>query len=635
LAYVIATLVPVLALGAILTQLLRTQANDRGIAEGRTQAQLIARSTVAPVLDGDSTRSLTVDEYEYDRLQIAAQGVLDGGQVLRMRVRDLSGHIVYPRADVTETPIDGNALKATRGATVADLTRLDADTRVDNPGPRVIEVYVPLTNAQYGTRIGVLEVYLSYAPIASDIARHQRTVYVALLDGLALLWLCLIGVTASVIRSLRRETHAHAYLAKHDALTGLPNRAALLRHMNGLLDSGVRPVSVALLTVARFGKLSDALGRSNADRILVTLAERLREFSRGGAGVARLDGVEFAIVSTDKSVHEWLLGVRAALCEPIEIDGLRIAVDLTIGYDICSGGACADADTMLARAAVARTAARHASSGLLKYTPAQEQHDATALSLLAEVHRAIADNELVLHYQPKYDISTARIVSVEALIRWQHPTRGLLYPAAFIEAVEETEFIEDITAWVVRESCRAVRQLPDDVRMAVNVSARSLVQPEFAARILEIVRSERVRASRLILEVTETAVITDPISAQRTLGQLRKAGFAVSIDDFGAGQTSLSHLVAMPIDELKIDRAIVGDIVKNSRSAAVVRSVIELGHSLGISVTAEGVETEQILATLRSLGCDVAQGYFFSRPVPLAALREELGDPGPLVPSGL
>ena len=213
---------------------------------------------------------------------------------------------------------------------------------------------------------------------------------------------------------------------------------------------------------------------------------------------------------------------------------------------------------------------------------------------------------------------------MEALVRWQHPTRGLLHPAAFLDAVEQTELIEDLTTWVLHDACRAAVRFPESVRVAVNISARSLARPDFGTDLIAVVRGEGLRPDRIILEVTETAVITDPRQARRTLMQLREQGFAISIDDFGTGQTSLSQLVGMPIDELKIDRTFVHDMIENPRSTAVVRAVIELGHSLGISVTAEGVESESVVRMLADLGCDVAQGYYFSRPVPLAELLPDL-----------
>lgn len=629
-AYAAVTLVPVLVLGLVLTQLLRAQEDDSGKNAGVAQARLLARAVVAPSLDGHATSMLTPGEYA--RLRHNLDAAVSERQVLRLRVRDLSGRIVFPRDSADEdSQVDDDALDAARGETVARLTHLNADESGSDPGPRVVEVYLPLVAQQTNQRIGVLEMYLPYAQIASAISARQRSMFITLLAGLGLLWLCLIGVTASVIRHLRREIAANAYLADHDVLTGLANRTRLRQRLTRLTSGSDEPLVLAEFNINRFRQLTDTLGPANGDSVLKTIAQRLREFAGPGGYLARLSGGDFAVLGriAPDEVPDWLSRLRTCMREPLEIDGVPLAVDITIGYEFRADGSM-DADTLLAHAAVALTAAkRGVTTTVTRYAPELELHNATALTLVAEIGAAIERDELVLHFQPKYDVPHGRLSSVEALVRWQHPARGLLFPDSFIGAVEETELIDDLTAWVLRQACRAAMSLEPSVRVAVNVSARSLAQPDFAADVIDVVRAEAVPSSRIILEVTETAVITDPRRARRTLMKLRESGFAISIDDFGAGQTSLSQLVDMPLDELKIDRTFVGDMLENARSAAVVHAVIQLGHSLGISVTAEGVESESILCSLRDLGCDVAQGYHFSRPVPLDELMQLLREPVP------
>lgn len=623
------TLVPVLVLGLVLTQLLSAQQNDSGKDAGIAQARMLARAVIAPALDGHSTAMLTPGEYS--RLRRSLNAAVSEKQVLRLRVRDLAGQIEFPRHELDDGQVDDEALEAARGETVARLTYLNADQSTTDLGPRVVEVYLPLVAQQTGRRIGVLEMYLPYAPIAAAIHDRQRTMFIALLAGLALLWLCLIGVTASVIRHLRREIAANAYLADHDVLTGLANRNRLRQRLTRLTSMSDEPLVLAEFNINRFRQLTDTLGPANGDSVLKTIAQRLHEFAGPRGYLARLSGGDFAVLGriAPDEVSDWLARLRTCMREPLEIDGVPLAVDITVGYEFRADGSM-DADTLLAHSAVALTAAkRSVATAVTRYAPDLEVHNATALTLVAEIGAAIECDQLVLHFQPKYDVPHGRLSSVEALVRWQHPTRGLLFPDAFIGAVEETELIDDLTAWVLRQACRAARSLDPSVRVAVNVSARSLGQPEFAEDVINVVRAEAVPASRIILEVTETAVITDPHRARRTLMRLRESGFAISIDDFGAGQTSLSQLVDMPLDELKIDRTFVGDMLENSRSAAVVHAVIQLGHSLGISVTAEGVESELILRSLHDLGCDVAQGYHFSRPVPLTDLMQLLDAPVP------
>jgi EAL domain-containing protein (putative c-di-GMP-specific phosphodiesterase class I) len=281
-----------------------------------------------------------------------------------------------------------------------------------------------------------------------------------------------------------------------------------------------------------------------------------------------------------------------------------------------------DAGRLIQRADVALYVAKDQHLGVVAYSVDHDHYSSAALRLVAELATAIDDGQLVLHYQPKVNLATNEVDSVEALVRWNHPTRGLLYPDAFLPAVEQTELIEPLTWWVLRNASLDLAQLDPTGRLtvAVNISARSLVRGDFADDVLAVLTDPH----RVVLEVTETQLLTDPPRAAATLRRLHEAGFVVSIDDFGAGQTSLGYLAMLPVGELKIDRSFVFAMMSNERNAAIVRSVIELGHSLGLSVTAEGVETAEAQDRLRTYGCDTVQGYFLSRPLTLAALAERL-----------
>ena len=619
--YAAVTLVPVVLLGLVLVDLLREQASSRGLGEGITQAQLVARSTIAPLLDDGPLSDLS--PLEYARLKHSVGSSITAGQILRLRLRDQHGVVVFT-SDRSFLGVgdDDGAEEATEGHTVAELTRLNADSPREPLGPRAVEVYLPLDAAADGKQIGVVELYLPYEPIAAEISRGERTVFGALALGLLLLWLCLTAVSVSVIRRLRRESAAHAYLAGHDVLTGLANRARFGELVTTTAAEACEAgATVALLNLDRFRQVNDALGHANADKVLVTIADRLRDAVGDAGSVARLDGDEFGIVlrsfagDREAALHH----LRDVVQAPLEIDGLPLSVEATIGYAVTD---CAESAELLRRADTALMAAKREHRGLLAYSPDQDGHNATALSLVSQLRSAVDAGELVLHYQPKYDVTGSGFASVEALVRWQHPERGLLFPDAFLDAVEQTELIDDLTRWVLGEACHAASVLDHyGVRhVAVNISARSLVHPRFADDVINLVTRAGTDPSHIVLEITETAVMTNPQRAVHTLRRLRDAGFQISIDDFGAGQTSLSHLVMLPVDELKIDRAFVMHMLDDPRSAAIVRTVIELGHSLGVSVTAEGVETGDVLGAVRDLHCDTAQGYLFSRPVPLAAI---------------
>jgi predicted signal transduction protein with EAL and GGDEF domain len=359
---------------------------------------------------------------------------------------------------------------------------------------------------------------------------------------------------------------------------------------------------------------------------LVTLAERLCAHLREGDTVARLGGDEFGIVLS--GVHgaseavEVLARLRSVLGAPLRINGLPLAVEASVGFALAPGDG-SDVGALLQRADLAMYVAKRHHLAVAHYRTEHDHYDSSTLTLVAELSTAIAEGQLLLHYQPKASLRREAVTAVEALVRWQHPTRGLLYPDAFLPAAEQTELIEPLTRWVLRTATAALPALDPGgtLAVAVNVSARSLARPEFADDVLGLLAETGADPARVILEITETALLSDPPHAARTLGRLHRAGLRISIDDFGAGQTSLGYLAMLPISELKIDKAFVMSMLTDERKAAIVHSVIKLGHSLGFSVTAEGVETAEVLERLGALGCDTVQGYLIGRPVDLADLN--------------
>ncbi|HET7530284.1 MAG TPA: bifunctional diguanylate cyclase/phosphodiesterase [Mycobacteriales bacterium] len=631
--YAAVSLVPVLLLGACLLLLTHRQATARGLAEGANEANLVARSSIAPQLEGHSlSEGLTAQEQRalLRTVELSARN----GQVLRVRLRDLSGRVVFSPDNSGVGTIDDEALEAAGGETVTRLTWLNADEDgADSPerGPRVVEAYTPLLAAQSTRPIGVLEVYLPYAPIRADVSHGEALLGATLSVGLLVLWLALLGVSSSLSRRLRQQASTNAYLARHDTLTGMPNRAQFTARAEQAINAATveRPTAVAVIDLDRFKEVNDTLGHVNGDRLLVALAERLAGVVRDGDTLARLGGDEFGVVL--HGIHgpseavEVLNRLRGSLAEPVVIDGLPLAVEASVGFALAPHDG-ADIGTLLTCADVAMYVAKRAHHGVVHYQPEHDQYDAATLTLIAELGAAIRDDQLVLHFQPKADVRSGRFTAVEALVRWQHPTRGLLYPGAFLSGAEQTELVEPLTQWVLRSALDTLPSLDptDQLAVAVNVSARSLTRTHFADEVLATVAASGIAPQRLILEVTETALLTDPPRAATTLSALHAAGIRISIDDFGAGQTSLGYLAQLPVSELKIDKAFVLAMVADSRNAAIVRSVIELGHSLGFTVTAEGVETPDVLAGLVDADCDLMQGFLLGRPVDAAAARELL-----------
>jgi EAL domain-containing protein (putative c-di-GMP-specific phosphodiesterase class I) len=281
-----------------------------------------------------------------------------------------------------------------------------------------------------------------------------------------------------------------------------------------------------------------------------------------------------------------------------------------------------DGDTverLMQCADVAMYQAKRQHAGTLRYRSDYDEYDAARLSLVAELRRAIERDELVVHYQPKVEAETGRVCAVEALVRWNHPDRGLLYPDEFLPIAERTGLIEPLTQWVLTRALAETRTwagIAESLAVSVNVSARDLVRSDFASSVLATLRDVGVEPTRLILEITETALMSDPDRAAGSVAQLNAAGIRVSLDDFGRGQTSLGYLSTLALHELKIDKGFVLGMAASAADAAIVSSVVELGHQLGLVVVAEGVETECDSRRLADLGCDILQGYVFARPAP-------------------
>jgi diguanylate cyclase len=630
--YALVSVVPVLLLGACLLALTHRQATVRGLSEGATEANIVARSSIAPQLD-EHPLSEGLTPAETRALGRVATLSARSGDVLRLRVRDLAGRVVFSPDGTGLGSVDDDALEALEGSTISQLTWLDADNHEDaaNRGPRVIEAYTPLLSAQSNRVIGVLEVYLPYAPIQADIATGEAWLGGTLIAGLLILWAALLGVSASLSRRLRHQAAVNAYLAQHDTLTGMPNRAQFTDRAECAIAQATedRPSAIAVIDLDRFKEVNDTLGHANGDRLLVALAERLAAVVRDVDTLARLGGDEFGVVLS--GIHgpseavEVLSRIRASLTEPLVIDGLPLTVEASVGFALAPHDG-ADIGTLLTRADVAMYVAKRQHHGVVHYQPDHDQYDATTLTLIAELGTAIRDEQLVLHFQPKADVRSGTFTAVEALVRWQHPTRGLLYPGAFLPAAEQTELVEPLTAWVLQTALRTLPSLDStgQLGVAVNISARSLTRSHFADEVLATVEASGVAPDRVILEVTETALLSDPARAAATLSALHAAGIRISIDDFGAGQTSLGYLAQLPVSELKIDKGFVLAMAGDIRNAAIVRSVIELGHSLGFTVTAEGVETPDVLRGLVAADCDLIQGYLLGRPVDAVAVRELL-----------
>jgi diguanylate cyclase (GGDEF)-like protein len=449
----------------------------------------------------------------------------------------------------------------------------------------------------------------------------------------SLLAVCLASVTLVVAAA--RTQLAFSQLAKMadlrsqartDDLTGLPNRRALysdvplkLAALNG------RPSALLLLDLDRFKEVNDSLGHDVGDRLLVHVSQRLAEQLNPEDLLARLGGDEFALLVSDTGPEQAMAvasRLRSALARPFTLEGITLQANVSIGIALYPDHA-KDLTGLLRKADMAMYAAKAARAGHQIYAGTDDSHGDERLRTLQELRGALLSDELILHYQPKINLATGAVSGAEALVRWNHPGRGLLAPASFLPLVEEAGLMHDLTQIVLGKALDQAavwHERGHPLTVAVNLSASSLIDASLPARISAMIASRGLTEEALMLEITEDFLMADRDRAHGILALLRQSGIQIAIDDFGTGYSSLSYLRDLPIDELKLDRSFVLPMVDNPRAGSLVASTIALAHGLGMRIVAEGVEIEGARADLIRMGCDEAQGYYFSRPLPAVEL---------------
>jgi diguanylate cyclase (GGDEF)-like protein len=412
--------------------------------------------------------------------------------------------------------------------------------------------------------------------------------------------------------------------AHHDPLTGLPNRTQLLEHAAALLADPARrgrPVAVLLVDLDRFKDVNDVLGHASGDVLLARIGPLMAGAVREDDILCRLGGDEFAAVLSGAD-EQTALAVARRLLELIsvtmDIDGVALNVEASVGVAVSTSLEDVDIDTLLRHADIAMYTAKRARCGYTLYQADQDTSTRERLNLLGEMRQALARDEFVLHYQPKLSLPDGRLIGAEALARWEHPTRGLIAPGEFIPAAESTGLIVPFTLHVLELALAQVRrwqQDDPDFSIAVNLSPRCLAEVDLTSKILSLLHASGVPAHLLELEITENTLAHDPERALSTLTALHNAGIRISIDDFGTGYSSMSYLKRLPVSELKVDRSFVSGMLTDLDDSVLVRSVVDLGHNLGLTVVAEGVENQATMDALSALGCDIAQGFHLGRPM--------------------
>lgn len=414
-------------------------------------------------------------------------------------------------------------------------------------------------------------------------------------------------------------------LAYWDTLTNLPNRAQFVNLLNESIAKSREhneTFQVLMMDLDRFKNVNDVLGHGFGDALLRQVAERLQQQLNGQTDtIARLGGDEFAILLDGASLEE-AAAVAARILKSLEAPISLEDQDVDLGAGIGIAGFPdhgSDAQSLLSRAEVAMYVAKSSGNEAVIYDPAIDRRNQQSLSLLSELRRAVENNQLRLYVQPKVDLHSGQVIGLESLLRWMHPERGMVFPDHFIPFAENTGFIRILTRWVLEHSAALASDLAgkgSPLRVSVNLSTRDLMDPDLPARFAEIIERHKLAPSNFCLEITESAIMDDPVRAQQTLEALHAMGVDLSIDDFGTGYSSLAYLKRLPVTELKIDKSFVLKMESDAGDAKIVRSTVDLGHNMGLKVVAEGVENVAAWRMLASMGCDQGQGYFISKPMP-------------------
>ena len=608
----------IVVVGLVLSQSAGKSIRERASRGALREAQVLVRTAFEQGLATGGRRA-ALTPGQRSAIDRALRPSQRSGDVVGVVVRDRRLARLYTSERLADRRAPNRrALQAAlAGAGVSEISRLPS-------GGQVLRNYVALPT-RAGRRLGgVVEVQMPHAPIAAAVAHETKILNMTVWGSLSLLYAALLAIVAIASKTLRRtvaDKHREALL---DPLTGLPNRALFLdlarRAVTGRF--GKKPVAaVMIMDLNHFKEVNDTLGHHSGDMLLQMIGTRLREVLGPSMTLARLGGDEFAILVPNADREAVLRLARAIverLEEPVVVGGLTLRVEASIGVAFHPDHG-AQVPALMRAADVAMYAAKAERSGYQVYSSEQERHDAAQLALVGEFRRAIEADELVLYYQPKVDLRTDAVTGVEALARWRHPRRGLLGPDQFIPLAEHSHLLKPVTLHLLETALRqqsAWRAEGHDLKMAVNLSMQNLLDVDLPADLGRLLKKWWIEPHQLELEITESTVMTD---RKRTLGvltTLSNMGIDLSIDDFGTGYSSLAYLKELPVGRIKIDKSFVMTMMENDDNATIVQSTVDLGHNLGLEVVAEGVETNGALNHLRRLGCDLGQGYFFSKPLP-------------------
>ncbi len=623
-------------IAVLIAVVLAVAASRPGGADGQVLDAAERQARVMRGVLGQATLANAVSQRrpsraERDRVTRQLRRVAGESDALAVRLVDKDGRVTY-----SSVAGERGGKLATTPELRAALAGAASSNRQQTRGTTSAGAYVPLRRKASSPPTGVLNVDTPESALAGAAGDRQMEMLLAI--GLLVLLASVLGVMAA--RSMPRRTDHQ--IGMIDSLTGLPNRELF----NSMTEQALADcpaggmVAVLLMDLNRFKEVNDSLGHFNGDLVIERVGKRLRTVLREGDQVARLGGDEFAMLLPSVAAKDSVAGaaqrIQEALSEPFSVGGLALNVEASIGSAVYP----ADVDKagkLLQAADVAMYAAKQAHSGHEFYSPDQHKYTPARLGLVAQLNRAMEAQELVLHYQPKARLSTGTVEEVEALARWNHPRRGLLLPDEFIPVTEHTSMIRPLTIYLLETALEQAQSWSQDgieLNVAVNLSAQLLLDLQLPREIGRMLSRVGTASSKLEVEITESAIMSDPRRARRVLERMREMGVNVAIDDFGTGYSSLVALKQLPVSTIKVDKSFVMKMEDDPNDAAIVRSTVALGHNLGLKVVAEGVETLATWRELQDMGADFAQGYYLSKPLPgeqfdrwLSAYQDMFGRP--------
>ncbi len=630
------------ALAVLIQQTVRSGAIDDAADAGALAANIAVSSVLTPEdLQRDFVPLSEERFVEFDRTLTPS---LKENGVVRLKVWNRRHWLTYSDNPALRgrwfagTP----ELEATfGGATVTEFTDLSSpEERADEAiqDAELLAVYVPirlgdggiLETSGDGEIIGAYEIYLPTEPIYARAMESTVRLVGALAAGTVLLYVALYGLVRRASITIQQQAAANLHQATHDEVTGLGNRELLLADLNQRLAGGsgrARPGSLLLLGLDGFDTVNDTLGHQRGDAVLAAVAKRLAAQARASDLVARVGVDEFAVLlggaSPVENVPDLASRFLASMLDPIDVEGVSLDVRASAGICLTSDDSDSAAE-ILRRSRVALVEAKAQFSTVEVYRPTLERFSPEALALLGEVRSAIADGQFELYYQPQVDNTSAELVGAEALVRWHHPERGFLPPVSFMPAVEVLPIGRELTDHILRTAIEQMAIWQSEGRylaVSVNLSPRDCNDTALPSIVAGLLHDHDVEARWLHLELTEGNIVANQERTTGVLDELRALGCEIAIDDFGTGYASLNYLATLPATVLKIDQSFVKVMLSDDQANAIVRYSIDLGHAMGMEIVAEGIEEADVMAALSEAGCDVAQGYYVAKPMPVATFE--------------